>query len=158
MHASRTTVSGQGGGGDRTAAGVAARMNAVMDTEEGRRLLHAYLASRAKPSAAAQAEQEAHLRQLAEQGELPGGKALLWPRTEGFVVKGRRVRSGGREEEEEKREESVFLNVVVSARLPAPRLEGGVWHVPNALGPPRVEKDTGAWLTGRTCGSERCHR
>ena len=96
-------------------------------------------------------------------GTIPEGKALVWPRTEGFVAKARRVRVRARQQEqgetEEEEEQKVFLNVVVSERMPPPALgEGGrVWHCPNALGPARVEEDSGScvvWV-GRPTGGCR---
>lgn len=130
----------------------AARQRARLESPEGQRLLREFLAARADPKA--RAEQEAYLRQLEQNadaasaavvggGSIPEGKALVWPRAEGFVAKARRVRvsaQGGKMEEQK-----VFVNVVVSDRLPLPAMRelGRVWHCPNALGPPRVEEDSG---------------
>jgi hypothetical protein len=128
----------------------AARLNAVVDTPEGRRLLTEFVAARANASAdpKARAEQEAFLLQEAARGGLRTGTTLLWPKAEGFVAKGRRrVRTGGTGEE---KEEKVFVNVVVSERLAPPTFEKGgkAWQVPNVLGPPRVEKDQGILCVG----------
>lgn len=137
----------------------AARLRARLESPEGQRLLQEFLKARADPQG--RAEQDAYLRQLEAEAaaagggggnrdgggsagsiggvSIPEGKALVWPRAEGFVAKARRVRVTRPTGEEE--EQKVFLCVVVSERLPPPEVRGRVWHCPNALGPPRAEAD-----------------
>lgn len=133
-----------------------ARMHAALDTPEGQRLLQEFLTTHAQLNPEVRAEQDAYLQQLEREDggkRVPDGKVLVWPEPKGFVVKARRRRrpqslGGGEEEEEEK----LFVNVVVSERLRPPwvEVEGRVWRVPNALGPPRVEKDHGACVSNES--------
>lgn len=145
--------SSDGSGSSDMTAQEAARLSAALDSREGKELLQAFLAAHADPTQ--RAEQDAYLRQLEQEegagAAAPEGKELVWPRADGFVAKARRCRSrrGGGVEETEK----LFVNVVLSERLPPPEVVaeegtggGSVWHVPNALGPPRVEKDKGAYV------------
>ena len=86
-------------------------------------------------------EQEAYIKQLEQQNELPEGKTLIRPK-EGFVVKCQKKKDG-----ESERKNKLFLNIVHSdeVKVTKPSCEanasGKNWSVPYVLGPLRMETD-----------------
>ena len=86
-------------------------------------------------------EQEAYIKQLEQQNELPEGKTLIRPK-EGFVVKCQKKKGG---ESERKNKNKLFLNIVHSDEVTKPSCEahasGKNWSVPYVLGPLHMETD-----------------
>ena len=115
------------------------RFSKAFEQEEFRKLFSDYVQEISDPKH--RAEQEAMIRQMEADGQVPGDKELIHPRP-GFVVKThRRAGSPGAPEREK-----VFINVVCHEKLGEPTSrpgeKGGIaWSVPHSIGPQRVEAD-----------------
>lgn len=94
-----------------------------------RKLLAEYASEIADPKY--RDEQEAYIKQLEQQNELPEGKSLIRPKG-GFVVKCHRKLDG---------KHKLFLNMVHSDEVTTPNAAGKNWSVPYILGPLRMETD-----------------
>jgi dynein assembly factor 2 len=81
------------------------------------------------------AEQEAYLKQLEQQGELPPGRKLLRPFAHSCL----------KTFTTSKRKLKIFINLCISEDIKAPNLErikeGGNWQLPYAMGHPRHDQD-----------------
>jgi len=106
------------------------------------------------------AEQEAYLRQLEEQNEVPDGKQVLRPEP-GFVLKfkyGKKVTESlwknRRSSKKQRKLNKLFINVVYSKDIGKPTSKregrttdnagsGTYWSLPYSLGPLRMEYDAG---------------
>eukprot|EP00804_Cyclotella_cryptica_P002030 CCRYP_007420-RA/>CCRYP_007420-RA protein AED:0.40 eAED:0.42 QI:0/0/0/1/1/1/2/0/261 len=132
----------------RLTADEAKQFERAFQDESFRKLLADYASELSDPKH--RAEQEAYIKQLEEQNELPSGKELIRP-SAGFVVKctHRKMR------EKHDSKTKLFLNMVHSEKVPkpmptkkcrkakenSPMAFGTNWSVPFALGPLRMEAD-----------------
>ena len=86
-------------------------------------------------------EQEAYIRQMETDGNVPAGKEAVHPKA-GYVVKTHKTDKG-------KKPEKVWVNIVHHEKVDEPTFEaterngvkGTAWRLPHSLGPPRMEKD-----------------
>jgi dynein assembly factor 2 len=117
---------------------------------EFRKLMADYVAEISDPKN--RAEQDAYIRQLEGQGEVPEDKEVIRP-TPHYTVKFKHVKVKVREHAEKEgkpwEKQKMFVNIVSSDKVQACRSEnvvrdgkkGQQWLVPHSLGPVRMEVD-----------------
>ena len=82
-------------------------------------------------------EQEAYIRQMEGEGNVPAGKDAVHPKA-GYVVKTHKT-------DKDKKPEKVWVNIVHHEKVDEPSFEaterdgvkGTAWRLPHSLGPPR---------------------
>ena len=85
-------------------------------------------------------EQEAYIRQMEGEGNVPAGKDAVHPKA-GYVVKTHKT-------DKDKKPEKVWVNIVHHEKVDEPTFEaterngvkGTAWRLPHSLGPPRMHE------------------
>ena len=117
-----------------------------------RKLMAEYVSEISDPKH--RAEQDAYIRQLEEQNEIPAGKKIIRPKP-GFVIKFKHVKQRSKCAEKMK----IFVNIVYSDQVEKPKSvkaqrslenigsqKGQQWTIPYNIGPLKMEEDKGKLL------------